>query len=444
MSTLNNLSAKISQGTAKIAVLGLGYVGLPLAAAFAKKYKVIGFDVNEEKLRALSENDSYIEGIPNDILRLVRENFTPTNDEKMILNCDFKIICVPTPLDELKEPELKYVKDACKTISRNLKKEQFIILESTTYPGTTDEVVIPVLERRGLKAGIDFGVAYSPERIDPGNIRFTVENTPKIVGGINKECTEISAMLYKSIINAPVMQVENCRTAEATKIVENIFREVNIALVSELALVFEKMNINIWDVIDAASTKPFGFMPFYPGPGIGGHCIPLDPYYLSYKAKKIGQMTRFIELSGEVNEFMKMHVVNLASTALKNVNKEIRNSTIAVLGLSYKKNIDDIRESPSIKVIEEFAKMDAEIKVYDPFVSMLHTRYGKFTSEKSIEDTLKDVDCAIFMVDHDAFKNLDLVKYKDLMKHNIIIDCKNIFDNIKDYEYYGIGKPQLR
>jgi len=445
MNPLGILSSKISQKTAKIAVSGLGYVGLPLAVAFAKKYKVIGFDVNEEKIRVLGENNSCIEGVSNDALRLVRENFTPTNDEKMIADCDFKIICVPTPLDERKEPELKYVKDACRMIARNLKKGQFVILESTTYPGTTDEVVIPILERSGFKAGIDFGVAYSPERIDPGNIKFTIENTPKVVGGINEECTEIATRLYKSIINAGVMEVRDCRTAEATKIVENIFRAANIALVNELALLFEKMDINIWEVVDAASTKPFGFMPFYPGPGIGGHCIPLDPYYLAYKAKKVGKMIRFIELSGEINEFMKIHVVNIVSTALKAINKTVRDSCIAVLGLSYKKNIDDIRESPTIKIIEELVKMDSKIKVYDPFVTALETLDGIFKSETNVKSVLKDADCVVFLVDHDEFKNIDLFECKELMNNNpIIVDCKNIFDENRitrvGYRYYGIGK----
>jgi UDP-N-acetyl-D-glucosamine dehydrogenase len=375
----------------------------------------------------------------------LNKSFYPTTDHKDLEKCDFVIICVPTPLTAEKKPDLGYVKDACETIAMilRLKRGQFVILESTTYPGTTEEVVIPILERSGLKVGIDFGVAYSPERIDPGNKEYTVEKIPKVVGGINEECTEIAAMLFSCVVEK-VVKVNDAKTAEAVKMVENIFRNVNIALVNELSLIFEKMGINTWEVIDAAATKPYGFMPFYPGPGVGGHCIPLDPFYMSYIAKRYGFIPRFIETSGEINEFMKVHVVNLVEKGLRKVNKRIRGAKVAVMGLAYKRNIDDARESPSIKIIEELVNRSAEIKVYDPYVKSIKTKVGEFYSEKSMEDTLRDVDCAVFVVDHDVFRKMEMGWMRGLMKSPVVVDCKNVFDNGSGVVYLGIGKGELK
>jgi UDP-N-acetyl-D-glucosamine dehydrogenase len=355
------------------------------------------------------------------------------------------IICVPTPLTAEKEPDISYIKNVCETIAMilRLRRGQFVILESTTYPGTTEEVVIPILERGGLKAGVDFGVAYSPERIDPGNREYTVEKIPKVIGGVNKECTEIAAELYGRIIEK-VVKVKDAKPAEAVKMVENIFRNVNIALVNELSLIFEKMGINTWEVIDAAATKPYGFMPFYPGPGVGGHCIPLDPFYMSYIAKRYGFIPRFIETSGEINEFMKVHVVNLVEKGLKEVNKTIYEAKVAVMGLAYKKNIDDARESPSIKIIEELVNLGAEIKVYDPYVKSIKTKVGVFYSEKSVESALRGVDCAVFVVDHDVFRKMEMERMKELMDSPVVVDCKNVFDNGSGVVYLGIGKRGLR
>lgn len=277
---------------------------------------------------------------------------------------------------------------------------------------------------------MDFGVAYSPERIDPGS-GYRIESIPKIVAGINQECTNIVARLYECVIEAGVVKVKDCKTAEAAKIFENIFRNVNIALVNEFALICEKMGIDVWSVIDAASTKPFGFMPFYPGPGVGGHCIPVDPYYMSYKAKKIGFIPRFIELSGEINEFMRIHAVNLAEYGLSRVGLGIRDSTIAVIGLAYKRDIEDVRESPAKKIIEEILKSGGNVKVYDPYVKFIETDCGRYYSEKSIEDVLNDVDCAIFVTDHTVIKNNNLNELVKYMKYPIIVDCKNIFNDIK-------------
>ena len=437
---MKNLLSKIENKTVKIGVIGLGYTGLPLAIAFAKKFNVVGYDIKEKTVDYLLGGKSHILDVgDSDLKQYLNKSFYPTTDHKELEKCDFIIICVPTPLTAEKEPDLSYIKNACETIARILKRGQFVILESTTYPGTTEEVVIPILERSGLKAGIDFGVAYSPERIDPGNREFTVERIPKVVGGINEECTEIAAVLYGRIIEE-VINVSDAKTAEAVKMVENIFRNVNIALVNELSLIFEKMGINTWEVIDAAATKPYGFMAFYPGPGIGGHCIPLDPFYMSYIAKRYGFIPRFIETSGEINEFMKIHAVNLVEKGLKEVNKKIHGAKITVMGLAYKKNIDDARESPSIKIIEELVNLGAQIKVYDPYVKSIKTKVGKFYSEKSVEDALRDGDCAVFVVDHDVFRKMEMGRMKELMESPVVVDCKNMFDKGSRVVYLGIGK----
>ena len=436
---MDKLITKIKTKSATIGIMGLGYVGLPMGIAFSKKFNVVGYDVSEKTINHLLNGKSHIADVPNeDLEKYLGKTFQPTNDDEALGNCDFIIICVPTPLTDEKEPDLSYVKNACATISTILRKGQFVILESTTYPGTTEDVVIPALEETGLKAENDFGVAYSPERIDPGNKEYTVEKIPKIVGGINEDCTEIAAMLYESIIDK-VVKVRDTKTAEAVKIVENIFRNVNIALVNELSLIFEKMGIDTWDVVDAAATKPYGFMPFYPGPGIGGHCIPLDPFYMSYAAKRYGFIPRFIETSGEINEFMRVHAVNLAEKGLNQIDKNMNGAKVTVMGLAYKKNIDDARESPSIKIIEELVNRGAKVRVYDPYVKAIKTNAGEFHSEKSIEDGLMEADCAVFVTDHDVFRAMKMGPIRELP---VVVDCKNIFKNQKtDFDaYFGIGK----
>lgn len=437
---MEELLTKIKNKSAKVGIIGLGYVGLPLAIAFAQKFYTVGYDLNEKIITHLLSGKSHILDVPDEnIKKYLNKSFHPSNKYQELEKCNFIIICVPTPLTEEKEPDLIYIKSACITINKILKTGQFIILESTTYPGTTEEVVVPILEESGLKAKKDFGVAFSPERIDPGNKQYTVEKIPKIVGGINEECTEIAALLYGSVIEK-VIKVRDSRTAEAVKMVENIFRNVNIALVNEMSLIFEKMEIDAWDVIDAASTKPYGYMPFYPGPGIGGHCIPLDPYYMSYISKRYEFIPRFIEISGEINEFMKTHVINLVEKGLRKANKKIYGAKVAVLGLAYKKNIDDSRESPSIKIIEELIKLGADIRVYDPYIKSIKTKVGEFSSEENIENALKDVDCAVFAVDHDIFRKIEIIFMKNLMNSPVIVDCKNLFDQDDRIIYLGIGK----
>jgi len=346
------------------------------------------------------------------------------------------------PSSEDKIPDLSYIKSACTTINTILHPGQFVVLESTTYPGTTDEVVVPILEETGLVAGKDFGVAYSPERVDPGNKNFPIDKVPTVVGGINAECTEVAAALYGSVMES-IVPVRDARTAEAVKMVENVFRNVNIALVNEIALIFERMGIDTWEVIDAAATKPYGFMPFYPGPGIGGHCIPLDPYYMSYRAKKYGFIPRFIETSGEINEFMKMHVINLAERGLRQVGKRLYGAKIAVMGLAYKKNINDPRESPAIKIIEELVNLGADVRVYDPFVPSLATKAGEFASVGSVEEALSGAECAVFLVDHDVFRGISVETVKGLMASPVVVDGKNLFAGGEGIVYLGIGKHQI-
>lgn len=440
---MKDLIQKVESGNAIIGILGMGYVGLPLAISFAKRFNVLGFDVNQVLINNLQHGKSYISDVsPEDIDRVLGQSFSPTTDSSKLNDCDFLIICVPTPLTKDKKPDLSYIKRACEIISGFLNKGQFVILESTTYPGTTDEVVVPMLEVSNLKAGTDFGVAFSPERIDPGNKDYTIDKIPKIVGGINEECTKIAALLYASIISE-VICVSDARTAEAVKMVENVFRNVNIALVNELALIFEKMGINCWEVIRAASTKPYGYIPFYPGPGVGGHCIPLDPFYLSYQAKKCGIIPRFIEASGEINEFMKVHVINLIRKGLNEEKKGIFGSKILVLGLAYKKNIGDIRESPSKDIIEELVISGAIVTVFDPFVGSINTDVGEFYSELSIKDAFKNIDCAVVMIDHDVFTNMNLAEITSKNRLPLIIDCKNVFNNLNGYKLLGIGRGDI-
>jgi len=439
---MQNLLVKITDRNAKIGIIGQGYVGLPLAMAFAKEFTVFGYDVCLNTVERLRAGKSHIQDVPDTQLSLyLGQTYFPTSDPEDLHRCDFLIICVPTPLSEDKTPDLSCIKDACSTLKTILHRGQFVILESTTFPGTTDEVVVPILEETRLVAGSDFGIAYSPERVDPGNKQYPIDKVPTVVGGINAECTKVAAALYGSIMDR-VVPVRDARTAEAVKMIENIFRNVNIALVNEMALIFERMGIDTWEVIDAAATKPYGFMSFYPGPGIGGHCIPLDPYYMSYRAKKYGFIPRFIETSGEINEFMKMHTVNLVEKGLRQVGKRVYGARVAVMGLAYKKNINDPRESPSIKIVEELANLGANVRVYDPFVPSLATKAGVFTSAESIEEALSGADCAVFLVDHDAFRGLDVGYIGSCMNTPVLVDCKNLFQQKDGIVYLCIGKGE--
>jgi UDP-N-acetyl-D-glucosamine dehydrogenase len=367
---LMGLQERLRNGSAVFGVVGLGYVGLPLAVEMGKAAnRVIGFEVSADKVAEVNAGRSYIPDVPAaEVADLVgRGLLEATTDFSRIAECDAAVICVPTPLDKMKEPDVSYMVSATEAIAPYLHADMVITLESTTYPGTTEEIVQPILERGGLKIGEDLFLAFSPERVDPGNPVFQTKNTPKVVGGVTPRCTEMAVLFYERFLDA-VVPVSSTRAAEMTKLLENIFRCVNIALVNELLMLSERMDINIWEVVDAAKTKPFGFMPFYPGPGLGGHCIPIDPFYLSWKAREYDFHTEFIELAGKVNENMPYYVVQRLMSALNTQRKSLAGARVLVLGVAYKANIDDMRESPAIRITELLFDKSAEVVYHDPFV----------------------------------------------------------------------------
>ncbi len=418
------LIEKIETLTAKIAVIGLGYVGFPLAVEAGKAgYTVIGIDISEEKIKLINQGINYITDIPdNDVNNLVKNGkLIATRDFKEIEKSDIIILCVPTPLDENKQPSTKYIEDAVKSSVPHIRKGQLMILESTTYPGTTEEIILPHIENKGLKIGKDFYLVFSPERIDPGNPRFNTSNIPKVVGGVTPDCTHVASAFYKKITIGGVYEVSSPKVAEMEKLLENIFRIVNISLVNEMAMLCDRMGINIWEVISAAKTKPFGFMPFYPGPGTGGHCIPLDPFYLSWKAKQFDFSTRFIELAGEINDKMPEYVVNKAAETLNKDKKSINGSKILIIGMAYKKDINDIRESPSINVAKKLLIKGAEIVYHDPYVPKVDILNTKYYSEDLSSDLIKNSDLVLILTDHSHI-DFDMVsKYA-----NLIYDSRNV------------------
>jgi len=406
---MNSLTGKIVDKSARIAVIGLGYVGLPLVVGFARAgYGVLGLDVDERKVAALNGGCSYIQDVAStDIAAVVRDGrFAATIDYDLLRGVDAIFICVQTPFDAMKAPDLVYIEQAARGIATRLRPEQLVILQSTTYPGTTEEFVLPILEESRLKAGVDFYLAFSPERINPGDKQYTVENTPKVVGGLTAQCTELSRLLLSQLF-AHVHVVSSPRAAEMCKLLENIFRSVNIALVNELALLTERMGIDLWEVIDAARTKPFGFMPFYPGPGVGGHCIPVDPYYLSWKARQYDFYTKFIELAAEVNQAMPYHVVELVGQLLGQEGKPLEGSRILVLGVAFKRDIDDARNSPAERVIELLLRRGAQVTYHDPYVPRY--RVGRdvfYREERWLEsvaldgEALAEADCVVILAGH--------------------------------------------
>lgn len=421
--SLKELKEKITTKKAKIGIIGLGYVGLPILVAFAKKsFSVLGFDVDEGKIAQIQARKSYIKHIASE--KLENELIDVTTDMSRLREVDAIIICVPTPLNSHREPDLTYVVETTYAIERCLTIGQLVILESTTYPGTTQEVVLPILESSGLVVGCDFGLAYSPEREDPANKDYSLENVPKVVGGTTLTCQELAQTLYEQIIIKTV-PVSSTQAAEATKILENIYRAVNIALVNELKILFQKMDIDIWEVIDAAKTKPFGFHAFYPGPGWGGHCIPIDPFYLTWKAREYDVSLRFIELAGEVNTLMPNYVVDKIGSALNSHNKPLSNSRLLILGVAYKKNIDDQRESPSLKIIQLLKQQGAHIEYHDPYAPTCsnHRHYPEInlTSIPLTKENLDRFDAVIIATDHDHVDYKLVSEYSDL-----IIDTRNI------------------
>jgi len=398
---------RIASRIAHVGILGLGYVGLPLALRFAQSgLKVTGFDIDPIKSQKIASGKSYINYIPDELIRqATAQGFAATPDFDLISECDALIICVPTPLGKHHEPDLSYVIDTTRAIAARLKRGMLISLESTTYPGTTDEIVQPILEKTGMKAGEDFHLVFSPERQDPGNAQFDTHNIPKLVGGITPECTAAAIELYALAVEQ-VVPVSHARVAEMAKLLENIHRAVNIGLVNEMKVVADKMGLDIFEVIRAAATKPFGFVPYYPGPGLGGHCIPIDPFYLTWKAREYGLNTRFIELAGEINRSMPEFVVQKTADALNERGKPLKGSRILLLGIAYKKNVDDLRESPGLELLELLEHRGAEVEYSDPHIPAIPPiRRGKFdkNSQELSASSLAGFDAAILVTDHDSF-----------------------------------------
>lgn len=415
-----------------VGVIGLGYVGLPLIDAFTNAgFRCLGFDVDPEKVDALKQGRSYIKHIASEKIAgwLQRDLFDATADMTRLQEPDALLICVPTPLDEARDPDLQYVVGTCEQIAKHLREGQLVVLESTTYPTTTRDVMIPILERGGLKAGTDFFVAYSPEREDPGNPNFSAAGIPKVVGAINEDSLQCAGELYKSAV-AGIVPVSNCEVAEAAKVLENIYRAVNIALVNELKTIFDAMDIDVWEVINAAKTKPFGFQAFYPGPGLGGHCIPIDPFYLSWLARKQGLNARFIELAGEVNRAMPEYVVSRTSEFLNDFCKPVKGSKICLAGVAYKKDVDDPRESPSFELMELLLRRGAELTYSDPHVprlpKMRHFHLPAMTSQELTPEFLESLDAVLIATDHSAFDYDMIVKHAPL-----VVDTRNATANVK-------------
>lgn len=409
----SGLLQKLNEKKATIGVVGLGYVGLPLMLRYCEVgYKVIGFDIDQRKVDLLRNGESYIEHIPSQAIeKALAQGVEPTADFSRAAEADALILCVPTPLNKYREPDLSFVLDTTDSLTSYLRPSQVISLESTTYPGTTDEELLPRVESRGLKVGKDIFLVYSPEREDPGNINFTTRTIPKVCGGTTPACLEVGLALYGQVIDK-VVPVSSTRAAELTKLLENIHRAVNIGLVNEMKIVADKMDIDIHEVIRAAATKPFGFVPYYPGPGLGGHCIPIDPFYLTWKAREYGVHTRFIELAGEVNSSMPDYVIAKVASALNLCKKAINGSRILVLGIAYKKNVDDMRESPSVMLMEKLRDLGADISYSDPHLPtfpMMREHSFELSSVSLTPENLSAYDCVLLATDHDKF-DYELIK----------------------------------
>ena len=416
------LTRKIENRSARLAVIGLGYVGLPLAVEFAQAgFHVTGIDVDPNRVKKLLAGVSYIRDVPTrDVRALVGSgHLTATSDFSALGRAHAVNVCVPTPLSKQRDPDMSFVVTAAEQVARHLKPGLLVILESTTYPGTTDELILPLLQKTGLKVGRDFFLAFSPERIDPGNPRYNTRNIPKVVGGVTRACTEVAARLYAQRLEQ-VVPVSSPQVAEMVKLLENTFRSVNIGLVNEIALLCKRLKIDVWEVIEAAATKPFGFMPFYPGPGLGGHCIPIDPFYLAWKARASGFETRFIELAGHINGEMPHHVVDLVADSLNRRGKAVHGSRVLVLGVAYKAGIDDIRESPSLDIMQTLIERGARVEYSDPFVPSLAFAGRRLKSVPLTAKNLKRFDCTVIATAHAG------VPYPTVLRHSRgVVDTRN-------------------
>ena len=430
MNIKEDLITKIYNRSAVVAVVGLGYVGLPLAVEKAKAgYKTIGFDIQQKKVEMVNSGVNYI----GDILEVELSDLVSrgllraTSDFSTIKDVDCVAICVPTPLDQHYQPDISHVINSTKEISRYLHEGMLVVLESTTYPGTTEDVVKPILEETGLKCGTDFFLAFSPERIDPGNKEFKTKNTPKVVGGITRHCTEGAASLYRNILDGEVYEVSAPKVAEMGKILENTYRNINIALANEMAILCDKMGINVWEVIDAAKTKPYGFIAFYPGPGIGGHCIPIDPFYLTWKAREYDYHTKLIETAGEINIYMPAFVVERSGRILNHAGIPLKGSKILILGVAYKQDIDDYRESPALKIIEIFEKSGAIIQYNDPYIPEFKYKGKEYNSVELTETNLKEADLVLITTMHSCY-DYNFIH----MNATRLFDTKNVTKNLAD------------
>ncbi len=422
------LKDKLLAKEARLGVIGLGYVGLPLSMEFVRAgFRVVGIDTNEEKVSTLMSGESYVPDVPGELVRNAVESgaFVATTDFSKLADVDTVDICVPTPLRKTKDPDISFVSAAVEEIVKYLHPGMMIILDSTTYPGTTDEVILPRLEETGLVVGKDFYLAFSPERVDPGNEEWTTKNIPKVVGGVTPACTEHAALIYKQTLG-PVVPVSSTKVAETVKLLENTFRSVNIGLVNEMALMCDRMGIDVWEVIDAAATKPFGFMPFYPGPGLGGHCIPIDPFYLSWKARESGFEARFIELAGVVNSSMPFYVVGKVVDCLNERGMPVKGSRVLVLGVAYKEDIDDLRESPALDIIKLLSEKGADLAYSDPFVPGFKVASLELTGIELTAESLAEFDCAVIATAHSAFD------YEMIVAAGVpIVDARNALKGIK-------------
>jgi UDP-N-acetyl-D-glucosamine dehydrogenase len=444
MSIKDQLLAIINDHNAVVAIVGLGYVGLPLAVAFAERgFPVIGIDVDARKVASLNRGESYVQDIPSERLAAVLPKgnlaseglpaipgtFRATTDYKALEHCDAAIICVPTPLNKTRDPDVRFVISAGESVAQYIHPGMLVALESTTYPGTTEDLLLPMLTNRAIierldverfDVGTDFFLAFSPERIDPGNQRYVVENTPKVVGGVTPACREVAVALYGSAIE-PIVPISSTQAAEMVKLLENTFRAVNIALVNEVAIMCDKLAIDVWEVIEAAATKPYGFMKFTPGPGVGGHCIPLDPFYLSWKMKTLNYNARFIQLAGEINSDMPRYWVEKAVDALNGAGKPMKGSRVLVLGVAYKKDIDDLRESPALDIIELLRAKGADVRYHDPYVPVISHNGHDLTSEPTLDTALAAADCVVIVTDHSAYDWPDVYT-----RSRLVVDTRHV------------------
>ncbi|MDX2150548.1 MAG: nucleotide sugar dehydrogenase [Bryobacteraceae bacterium] len=426
------LEERIRSKTARVGIIGLGYVGLPLAVEFAGAgYSVVGIELQQRKVEAINAGESYVQDVPTERLRGLVESghLRATADFGVISQLDTVNICVPTPLRKTKDPDMSYIVSACDAIAPHLHPGMLIVLESTTYPGTTDELLLPRFEATGLRAGRDFFLCFSPERVDPGNARYQTKNIPKVVGGVTPECTRMGAEFYAQTLER-VVPVGGARVAEMVKLLENTFRMINIGLVNELAMMCDRMGINVWEVIEAAATKPFGFMPFYPGPGLGGHCIPVDPFYLSWKTKQAGIEARFIELAGYINGQMPQFVLDKIARALNDDGKALRGSRVHVVGVAYKRDIDDVRESPALDILHLLGSWGAKVSYTDPFVPRVELEHVTYESSP-LEAAVEAADCVVIVTDHTGFDYRALVE-----RARLVVDTRNALR--------GIDSPKIR